>query len=33
VDDLADGVRVRVRAALSADRTRVEATRIEFVEN
>jgi hypothetical protein len=33
VNDLADGVRVRVRAALSADRTRVEATRIEFVEN
>jgi hypothetical protein len=33
VDDLADGVRVRVRAELSADRTRVVATRIEFVEN
>jgi hypothetical protein len=33
VNDLENGVRVRVRAALSADRTRVEATRIEFVEN
>jgi hypothetical protein len=31
--DLADGRRVRVRAQLSADRTRVEATRIEFVNN
>jgi hypothetical protein len=30
VDDLADGRLVRVRAQLSADRTRVEATRIEF---
>jgi hypothetical protein len=30
--DLADGRRVRVRAQLSADRTRVEATRIEFVD-
>jgi hypothetical protein len=29
-DDLADGSRVRVRAQLSADRTRVEATRIKF---
>jgi hypothetical protein len=28
--DLADGRRVRVRAQLSADRTRVEATRIKF---
>jgi hypothetical protein len=31
--DLANGRRVRVRAQLSADRTRVEATRIEFVSN
>ena len=29
--DLANGRRVRVRAQLSADRTRIEATRIEFV--
>lgn len=31
--DLANGRRVRVRAVLSADRTRVVATRIEFVNN
>lgn len=31
VSDLANDVRVRVRAVLSADRTRVEATRVEFV--
>jgi hypothetical protein len=30
--DLANNRRVRVRAQLSADRTRVEATRIEFVD-
>jgi hypothetical protein len=31
--DLANGRRVRVRATLDADRTRVKATRIEFVNN
>lgn len=31
--DLANGRRVRVRAVLSADRTRVVATRIEFINN
>jgi hypothetical protein len=33
VDDLANGRQVRVRAQLSADRTRVIATRIEFVND
>jgi hypothetical protein len=33
VDDLANGRQVRVRARLSADRTRVIATHIEFVNN
>jgi hypothetical protein len=32
-NDLADGKRVRVRATLSADRTRAVATRIEFLNN
>jgi len=33
VDDLAFGRRVRVRGVLSADRTRVIATRIDFINN
>lgn len=33
VDDLAAGRRVRVRGVLATDRTRVVATRIEFIDN